>query len=799
MAKKKWIKGAIKNPGSFTKQAETKGLSPAQFQSRVMSNPDNYSATTRRRANLRKNLVGLGNGGMPQYAMGGNVFQQGANGQGSTSQNLVSSAGPWGAIIGAGSKMGTGIGEEVGGDAGGAIKGMFDPAAVTFNKDLSAGQRVIGSALPMLGGIWAAKAKRKAEAELKAKQDKYKRTQQAFADYEPEGMQYQSMFPNGGVVGNKQPGKIAGGITSTPNYKPISKRTYFLESKRKGAIPEDLKYSDFLKSGTKYHPKKSNSEFEEYRYDDSKKQYLKNFPQVQKSNEDVNVFNQLGTEIPEGQDVTGDIFAMGGQVPGQEVPVELEGGESFTTPQGENVNVEGPSHDNGGVPMELPEGTDIFSDRVKDPNTKKTYSDLNKNLTSKMSKYESILDDPQSTSISKKTAERMLSKLDSEQRDLFVSQERLKQDKEGYTSKYKFYRGGTAGEGYDYNSPFATGVNYADLVIPQDATFNANKQKENYGFMYDQENTQAPLFDYNSPFATGMNYADLVIPADAKFGGSRPTSKTTASSFTETVPDKMQTRQQLIQPEIDAFYAKNKPDNSSYTGNIPEDVDFADEQPLELESWMTDLNSFGVDSDIPDKKGGSQEGSGKFGNFMSNAAQYAPALYNLTQGLFGKADTLDPSDYSNIVGQAAAARLRNRKFNIDPQLEANRRAAAIGRRNITSGARTRGELLSGLSATSGQRGRADMSAYAQKQNIENQYAGEAAQMTAQLGAQEVGTQFRTQDYNARAQAAKAGMTQAGLSQLSQLAQQSKLDKYRSAADAERLALLQQMFPNYKRP
>ena len=55
--KKKFIKDAIKNEGSFTEQAEAAGMTPAEFQEEVLSNPDKYNATTVRRANLRKTLV----------------------------------------------------------------------------------------------------------------------------------------------------------------------------------------------------------------------------------------------------------------------------------------------------------------------------------------------------------------------------------------------------------------------------------------------------------------------------------------------------------------------------------------------------------------------------------------------------------------------------------------------------------------------------------------------------------------------------------------------------------------------
>ena len=59
-----------------------------------------------------------------------------------------------------------------------------------------------------------------------------------------------------------------------------------------------------------------------------------------------------GDELPE--------YPMGGMIPYGQPNAELEGGESFVTPDGQDFNVEGPSHANGGVPLNLPSGTDVF-------------------------------------------------------------------------------------------------------------------------------------------------------------------------------------------------------------------------------------------------------------------------------------------------------------------------------------------------------------------------------------------------------------------------------------------------------
>ncbi|NBP56202.1 hypothetical protein EBU71_06660 [bacterium] len=57
---KKWIQGAIKRPGAFTKKAKKAGKSVSGMAAAVTKNPGRYSATTVRQANLAKTLKKIG-------------------------------------------------------------------------------------------------------------------------------------------------------------------------------------------------------------------------------------------------------------------------------------------------------------------------------------------------------------------------------------------------------------------------------------------------------------------------------------------------------------------------------------------------------------------------------------------------------------------------------------------------------------------------------------------------------------------------------------------------------------------
>ena len=57
----KWIQSTDMKQGAFTAKAKRKGITTAQLQENVLSNPDDYDKTTVKQANLRKTLVGLHN------------------------------------------------------------------------------------------------------------------------------------------------------------------------------------------------------------------------------------------------------------------------------------------------------------------------------------------------------------------------------------------------------------------------------------------------------------------------------------------------------------------------------------------------------------------------------------------------------------------------------------------------------------------------------------------------------------------------------------------------------------------
>ena len=54
---KDWIQKSGLKKGAFTNKAKSRGLTPAQFQNKVLKDPSKYDARTVRQANMRKTLV----------------------------------------------------------------------------------------------------------------------------------------------------------------------------------------------------------------------------------------------------------------------------------------------------------------------------------------------------------------------------------------------------------------------------------------------------------------------------------------------------------------------------------------------------------------------------------------------------------------------------------------------------------------------------------------------------------------------------------------------------------------------
>lgn len=103
--------------------------------------------------------------------------------------------------------------------------------------------------------------------------------------------------------------------------------------------------------------------------------------------------------------------------------IEIEGKEHVLLPNGMSEEVQGNSHANGGIPLNLPEGTKIFSEKlkIKTDKGKKSYADLAKKFETK--KNVDMLESKTADDIQKVTAEMMINQKKLKLDELFAVQE----------------------------------------------------------------------------------------------------------------------------------------------------------------------------------------------------------------------------------------------------------------------------------------------------------------------------------------------------------------------------------------
>lgn len=125
----------------------------------------------------------------------------------------------------------------------------------------------------------------------------------------------------------------------------------------------------------------------------------------------------------------GKVYSDGGmsirEIGGQgEDNVEVEGNEHILLPNGLSEEVKGASHEQGGIPLNLPEGSMIFSEKLKDPTTGKSYSKMAKPFETK--KDAKLLNTKYADEVQKQTADKNIKFKEAQLKSLFDLQEKNK-------------------------------------------------------------------------------------------------------------------------------------------------------------------------------------------------------------------------------------------------------------------------------------------------------------------------------------------------------------------------------------
>lgn len=352
----------------------------------------------------------------------------------------------------------------------------------------------------------------------------------------------------------------------------------------------------------------------------------------------------------------------------------------------------------------------VLSDKLKRPGTNRTFAQEGKRLTkmTKPSKGNDVFAD-NTNELNKRNANKKYN-------ELLAEQEMVK-EKKGIKSKSKALPSYANGlDGTDYPTIWNT---------PYDIPFGRTSSTPQYN---------------------GINN---LTPAGRlpwiPYGGSN------ASVDTQTAPSSITTKGKSGSKKVTTIPKFNKVDT-------PEVQIFEDAPMIDINETDPELSPISYDTDSSNTKG-SKGLSG-----LSGLLDLAPAAFNIFEGL------KKPEREENVINPYSGAitgAMAKRRMNINPAREANRRSRAIANYNAANMNANTGANLAfrTQAAASEYANNADM--YATKQNTDNAYLGEYANMMNNLGQQFVQGQRLTNDINARNRAMSRTFTGTGLSQLSQ--------------------------------
>jgi hypothetical protein len=162
--------------------------------------------------------------------------------------------------------------------------------------------------------------------------------------------------------------------------------------------------------------------------------------------------------------------------------------------------------------------------------------------------------------------------------------------------------------------------------------------------------------------------------------------------------------------------------------------------------------------------------------------------------MFNKPQQLNAQEFYNPYENDVRSAMRNRRFNARPLLERNMASQNAYNKNVRSVAGSRGELLSNYGAGYAARMRADAEGYTIKDNQDNAYLGEQAQMDNNLGQQISQTKLGVQNMNDQNTAAHRNFLSASATQGSQWAQNQQLMKNQRTTDVFRGEAIKGMAP-----
>lgn len=412
----------------------------------------------------------------------------------------------------------------------------------------------------------------------------------------------------------------------------------------------------------------------------------------------------------------------------------VDDGELIQTPDGSISKVPENNKPTDSNLVSLPEGSRVLSDKLKVPGRKETFAQLGEKM---MAKKKSKYNDRFAENAAK--LNEMNNNMIHDQ--LFAMQESVKQSK-GIKPKTKQIQAAALGD------EIKSGL--GDRIV--DAIYNPNR-KWGAGVQWGTGNNQW----YHVPTASTTATASTSTP-------TRRRKATSASTNTGLIDEG--------KPELPFTWYEAPSVESVYDT----DYDVVDSPS----ATPNDISYRETRADRRNKL------FNKVGSALSGIASLTPIMSNL---FTGRPETVDA--VYNPYATSITNTMRRRRYDINPAIEDLNRNRATSNYNASQINTNTGANLAYRLQSAVNTDRAIASLRSQESNVNNQYLGDYANTMNSLGQQWVNATNMANEANAQNRATTRNIRRAGLSQLSQWAQNRELMRNQKARDME-------MWPLYQR-
>lgn len=434
----------------------------------------------------------------------------------------------------------------------------------------------------------------------------------------------------------------------------------------------------------------------------------------------------------------------------------------------------------------------VLSDRIKRPGTNRTFAQEGEKLTkmTKKSKGNDIFA-KNTDMLNKRNANAMYEQL-------LTEQEAVKA-KKGIKPKVKGIPAYAEGKG-DWTRRLGKSIaNFLTSPVQGTAVnsaltnaFNNTGNKAGLGATKNS-NWDAPVMNY----LNGINWTENLVPKSGPAPGrtyvynNDPVDNSVDAITGETIP--VGVNEPIYDfPEVSlpGAVAVSKSTNTVKTGTAKSKIPINKPDEVFLKAPVPELlqaPSLGIVANKPtaEKINAGLPAAPKRSNTkdkpsFDSLSGLSPILYNWVQSR-RRPEVEDQviNPYTGAINRAMASR----KLNIEPTLAANRRSRAIARNNMARlNPNTGMNLAYGNQLATGEYAQ-NTSVYANRDNANNQYLGEYANMMNNLGQQYIQNTVLTNDLNARNRAAARNFGATAAGQLGQWSQTKEKMRNEAARDA----------------